>query len=64
MSEDKQSITSTISKEYIEDLRDLFYDWEFSDDEPVNRAMGQRSKDEVLEEIKNHLASLVVPKNS
>lgn len=41
----------TVTKEWIEDLRDLFFDLEHSHDEPVDRAEGQRSADEVWTEI-------------
>lgn len=33
------------------DLRDLFFDLEHSHDEPVDRPDGQRSADEIWEEI-------------
>ena len=42
----------TVTKEWIGDLGDLFFDLEHSQDEPVNRAIGQKSKDEILMEIK------------
>ena len=47
-----------VSKEWIGDLGDLFFDLEHSQDEPVDRSDGARSKDEVLEEIKEKLGEI------
>ena len=50
--EDKMSDKKpTVTREWIKDLGDLLWDLEHSHEEPVDRAEGQRSADEVWTEI-------------